>query len=373
MSEFLMPSLGTDMKSAVLMQWLVKEGDSVKNGQVIAEVETSKGVIEIEVFEDGVVDKLLVEEDMECEVGSVLALISTISTTKDDEQTTTVSIPEPTKIEERLKISPAAKRRAKELGVDIDTIKPKGNTLTLEDIEKSVELKVEKKIEEPLSSPDSMRQAIAAAMSLSNKEIPHYYLSTSINMTPSLEYLEELNSKRDIKERILPAALLIKAVVEVLKSVPALNGFWKSSEHIISQEINPGIAIALRKKGLITPALLDAQNMDLNDTMKGLDELISRARSGKLKSSHLTKQTITITNLGDLGVDSVFGVIYPPQVAVVGLGKIKDKPWAIDDKLCVRKVMEVIIAGDHRATDGRTGARFLDKLDKTLQNPKELI
>ncbi|MEA3290014.1 MAG: dihydrolipoamide acetyltransferase family protein [Campylobacterota bacterium] len=371
MSEFLMPSLGADMKSAVLMQWLVGEGDSVKNGQVIAEVETSKGVIEIEAFEDGVISKLLVQEDTECEVGTILALIET------GEEDIKVEVVKPVEKKVRLKVSPAAKKRAKELGVDIATIKPKGNTLTLEDIENSVEVKadtkIEQKREESSSTPDSMRQAIAAAMSLSNKEIPHYYLSTSINMSPALEYLEELNAKRDIKNRILPAALMIKAVVEVLKSVPALNGFWKSDKHIISQDINPGIAIALRKKGLITPALLDSQKMDIDETMKGLDDLITRARGGKLRSSQLTKQTITITNLGDLGVDSVFGVIYPPQVAVVGLGKIKDKPWAIDDKLCVRKVMEVTIAGDHRATDGRTGAQFLDKLDKILQNPKELI
>jgi len=209
-------------------------------------------------------------------------------------------------------------------------------------------------------------------MSRSNAEIPHYYLSTSINMTPALTYLEELNKKRTIQERILPVAMLIRAVVLSLQEVPELNGFWQENEHKISKEIHPGIAIALRKGGLITPALIDAQSMGLSDTMNSLSDLITRTRSGKLRSSEMTKQTITITNLGDLGVESVYGVIYPPQLAVVGLGAIMDKPWAEDGVARVKKVMQATLAGDHRATDGRTGALFLDKLNKFLQNPEGL-
>ncbi|WP_226962085.1 2-oxo acid dehydrogenase subunit E2 [Sulfurimonas marina] len=220
---------------------------------------------------------------------------------------------------------------------------------------------------------DGMRQAIAAAMSKSNAEIPHYYLSTTINMTPALEYLEELNKQRDIQNRILPAAMLIRAAVVALKKVPELNGFWHEDELHISEAIHPGIAIALRKGGLITPALLHADIKNLNDTMESLGDLITRTRASKLRSSELMAQTITITNLGDLGVDSVFGVIYPPQVAVIGFGIIKDAPWAEGDALCVRKVMQATLAGDHRATDGRIGAKFLDTLNTILQNPKEML
>lgn len=388
MSDFLMPSLGADMESAILMQWLVKEGDFVKKGQVIAEVETSKGVIEIEVFEDGIVDKLLVEEETECEVGTPLALIRT-----DGEDSTKIKeevIEEKPKVkkdvskaeipkDEHIKISPAARKKADELGVDISKIKPIDGVIHLSQIEEQSSSKEktpvkEQKVKRASSSKnDSMRQAIAAAMSKSNAEIPHYYLSTSINMTPALNFLEELNKERSINDRILPVALLVRAVVMSLKDVPELNGFWQEDSHQISKEIHPGIAIALRKGGLMTPALLNADIMNLNDTMSSLSDLITRTRSGKLRSSEMTAQTITITNLGDLGVESVYGVIYPPELAVIGLGAIMEKPWAENDTLSARKVMQATIAGDHRATDGRTGAMFLDKLNKYLQEPKELL
>jgi len=166
---------------------------------------------------------------------------------------------------------------------------------------------------------------------------------------------------------------MIKAAVEALKKVPQLNGFYKDDIPKISESINPGIAIAVRKSGLITPAIISAGEMNLAEIMKSLDDLITRTRSGKLRSGEMTQQTITITNLGDLGVESVFGVIYPPQVAIIGIGRITDTPWAQNDTLSVRKVVKVTLAGDHRATDGRTGAQFLDYIDKILQKPEELL
>ena len=395
MSQFIMPSLGADMESAVLMQWNVKVGDIVKKGQVIAEVETSKGVIEIEVFQNGIVEELLVEEETECKVGTPLALISDMqeaTVKKSDEDIKKeepnletaikkeIIIEKPsteTKGDNRIKASPLARKKAKELGVDLATISiGDNNPIHLNDIEsKPIDAQLPKKIlkEEKIDKKDSMRDAIAKAMSLSNKEIPHYYLSTTINITPTLKWLEELNKNRSISKRVLPAAVLIKACVKALEEVPQLNGFWIDNQHQISQEINPGIAIALRKGGLITPALLNASTLSLDETMEKFGDLIKRTRAGKLKGSELSKQTITITNLGDLGVEEVFGVIYPPQVAIIGLGKIHESPWAIDDTITVRKVFKATIAGDHRATDGRIGAAFLDKLDNILQNPKELL
>ena len=397
MSEFKMPSLGADMESAVLMEWLVKEGDHVEKGQVIAEVETSKGVIEIEVFEDGIIEKILVEEETECAVGTPLAIIrsedkisqervSTVPESTDEssesERTVesrepetepasslqpTAAEPEDTVSEERVKASPAARRRARELNVDLAAL-ASGTDATIQLREVEAAAMVDK-----TPAVDGMRQAIAKAMSRSNAEIPHYYLSTSINMTPALEWLTTLNAERSIQERILPAALLIRAVVRALMEVPQLNGFWQEENHQISEAINPGIAIALRKGGLITPALLNAQEMDLERTMQALSDLITRSRSGKLRGSEMTQQTVSITNLGDLGVERVYGVIYPPQVAIVGLGRITDAPWAEGDSLAVRKVMQATLAGDHRATDGRIGALFLEKLNDFLQKPEELL
>jgi pyruvate dehydrogenase E2 component (dihydrolipoamide acetyltransferase) len=378
-----MPSLGADMESAVLMEWHVKEGDRVTKGQVIAEVETSKGVIEIEVFEEGIVEKILVEEETECAVGAPLALIRTENESQSEEKTlqpapepaakkpadpapTGEMLSEPLN-EERIKASPAARRKAKEMGLELSALAV-GGEVRLAQIEEGL-----KEHSTPPPGTSGMRQAIARAMSRSNAEIPHYYLNTSINMTPALHWLEEENKKRSIKERLLPAALLIRAVVLSLVSVPELNGFWKDDAPYKSDEINPGIAIALRKEGLITPALLNAGALSLEETMHSLDDLITRTRAGKLRNTEITQQTITITNLGDLGVESVYGVIYPPQVALVGLGRIVDAPWAEGDTLSVRKVMQATLAGDHRATDGRTGAKFLEKFNDLLQHPQELL
>lgn len=389
MSTFVMPSLGADMESAVLMEWKVKEGDSVSKGDIIAEVETSKGVIEIEVFEDGVIEKLLVKEETECAVGTPLAVIrgkgqevgeeeskeSKIvqpsqkdleSEKKEPKEKQTVQETPEAESEQRMKISPAARKKAKEAGVKLSEVQGDKKEIHLRDIKSETAPKKSER-------SSSMRQAIAKAMSLSNAQIPHYYLSSSINMSPALKWLEELNKNRAIQERILPAALLIQAVVHALKEVPELNGFWRDDALEISKEINPGIAIALRKEGLITSAILNAHEFNLDGMMKSLGSLIERTRSGKLRNSEITEQTITITNLGDLGAESVFGVIYPPQVALVGFGRIMDAPWAEGDTLSVRKVLQATIAGDHRATDGRIGGKFLDKLNQILQTPQELL
>ncbi len=404
MSIFKMPSLGADMESGTLMEWKVKEGDRVKKGQVIAEVESNKGVIDVEIFEDGVVDKLLVEPGTTCAVGTPIASIrgenetaetpaAEVQTEKSEapkvEEKEPAKVPEPEKeapkaqknakkeeeVSEKVsspevRVSPAARKRAKELGVDLEALaaSAKGKIGTAE-VEAAASARKEKK----RGGSDSMRKAIAAAMSRSNAEIPHYYLSTSINMTPALEWLAEQNEKRSIKERILPAALTIRAVVKALQAVPELNGFWQDDALQMSGTISPGVAIAKREGGLVTPALLNAQEMNLDQTMKAFHDLITRTRSGKLRSSEITQQTIVITNLGDLGVEEVFGVIYPPQVALVGFGRIVDAPWVVGDALAVRKVMRATLAGDHRATDGRTGALFLNKLDALLQNPEELL
>lgn len=382
MSTFVMPSLGADMKSAVLMEWKVKEGDSVKKGDVIAEVETSKGVIEIEVFEDGIVEKILVQEETESAVGTPLAIISSSSESAIAKKPASPGMAAETKEAEpplippqpisdkpietqRVKSSPLARKKAKELGIELSTLAKNDKTVHL--------AQVESKKVSSTTEMGGMRQAIAKAMSRSNTEIPHYYLSTSINMTSALHWLEDLNKDRAIEDRILPAALLIRAVVRTLQEVPQLNGFWMDDELHMSEDINPGIAIALRKEGLITPALLNAEHMDIDATMHALSDLVTRTRSGKLRGSEITQQTITITNLGDLGVESVYGVIYPPQVALVGLGRIIDAPWADGDTLSVRKVMQATLAGDHRATDGRTGGQFLNKLDQILQTPEELL
>ena len=217
-----------------------------------------------------------------------------------------------------------------------------------------------------------MRQAIAAAMSRSNRDIPHYYLETKIDMTRALKWLEEENTKRTIKDRLLPIVIMIKAVAMALVDVPDLNGFWIDGGHQISEAIHIGFAINLRKGGLITPAIHHTDRKSLDELREAMNDLIVRTRAGQLRSSELMDQTITLSSLGDRGVEKLFGVIYPPQVALVGLGKVMDQVWVENGMIGVRLVMVATLAGDHRATDGHLGGIFLEALNKHLQEVEKL-
>jgi pyruvate dehydrogenase E2 component (dihydrolipoamide acetyltransferase) len=217
-----------------------------------------------------------------------------------------------------------------------------------------------------------MRRAIAAAMARSNREIPHYYLATQIDMSQALRWLEAENQRRTIKERLLPAVLLLKAVARALGDVPELNGYWLDDRHQPQEAVHIGFAIALRQGGLVAPAIHHVDLKSLDELMEAMRDVITRVRAGRLRSSELTQATITVTNLGDLGVETVYGVIYPPQVALVGFGKITERPWAEHGMLGVRPALTATLAADHRATDGRQGARFLEALNRYLQEPVKL-
>jgi pyruvate dehydrogenase E2 component (dihydrolipoamide acetyltransferase) len=217
-----------------------------------------------------------------------------------------------------------------------------------------------------------MRRAIAAAMARSNREIPHYYLETQIDMGAPLRWLEAANQKRPVQQRLLPAVLLVKAVARALKDVPELNGYWKDDRNEPQKDIHIGFAISLRQGGLMVPAILHADRKTLDELMAAMADLIQRTRGGRLRSSEITDGTITITNLGDRGVETVYGVIYPPQVALVGFGRITERPWADNGMLGVCPVLSATLAGDHRATDGRRGAQFLEAFASWLQQPEKL-
>ncbi len=409
MSEFLMPSLGADMEAGTLTEWYVKPGDKVKRGDAIAEVETQKGLIDIEVYEDGVIEKLVMQVGDKVPVGTVLAIISgekekagetpKAVTEKQKgeilaEQKIAVSAA-PAKDVKRIKVSPLARKIAEELGVDLSKVKGTGDggVIHREDVENAAKLQkqspvvetppvkkpeaviAEKLIEEaktPVPASDKMRMAIAAAMSRSNREIPHYYLESRIDLKLALEWLEAENKKRNIKERILQPALLLKAVAKALTVVPQLNAYWQDNQIQIQEAINIGFAISLRQGGLVIPAILNADMKSLDEMMKDMLDITIRARESKLRSIELSSSTITVTNLGERGAEKVFGVIYPPQVAILGFGKVTEQPWASNGMVGVHPVVTATLAADHRATDGHTGSKFLEALNNFLQKPETL-
>ena len=389
MIEFRMPSLGADMDAGTLIEWKKKPGDSLHRGNIIAEVETQKGLIEIEVFDEGIIKELLIAEGTKVPVGTVLALIEPtvvpsktkeiqISETKPialqpTEEKISIPIQTPKDSIPHLKVSPLAKRFATEKHIDLLKIKGTGNdgAIIKADIEQVVRQMetFEKKKTNPPS--DTIRLAVAAAMTKSNKEIPHYYLQKNIDLTRALAWLQETNSQRVAKQRLLPVTLLIKATAKSLTEFPDLNAVWENGLHPI-KEINIGFVVSLRSGGIIVPAIHNANLKSIDQIMETLNDLIPRARALKLRSSELSDSTITITSIGEQGADSVFGVIYPPQVAIIGFGTISEQPFAKNGMLGTRSLITVTLAGDHRATDGLTGSRFLSLLNTHLQNPENL-
>ena len=376
MGEFRMPSLGADMTHGTLVQWNVKPGDDVKRGDIIAIVGTDKADIEVEVYETGTVRTLIAQPGEKLPVGAPLALLEV----SGEALLSAGVIPPPTpQPGGRIHASPLARKLAEELGVDLAKVQGTGPDGIIErhDVERAVTAKpavLAGQPEAPVAAeaPSGMRRAIAAAMARSNREIPHYYLSTQIDMSTAIGWLEQTNRERSIEKRVLPAALLLKGVARGLLEVPELNGYWVDDQLKPSAEIHLGVAVSLRTGGLMIPTIHSANHRSLDELMTDLRDIITRTRAGRLRSSDITDSTITITNLGDLGVETVFGVIYPPQVALVGFGKIVERPWAAHGMLGVRPVLTATLAADHRATDGRRGAQFLDILTSVFQKPETL-
>ncbi|MGZ4625208.1 MAG: 2-oxo acid dehydrogenase subunit E2, partial [Kineosporiaceae bacterium] len=218
----------------------------------------------------------------------------------------------------------------------------------------------------------AMRAAIAALMARSKREIPHYYLSATVDMAAAVSWLRDRNRDLPVADRLVPAALLLKATALAARRVPQLNGFWLDGRFVAARSVHLGVAISLRGGGLVAPALHDADTLTVPDLMAALKDLVARARGGRLRGSEMNDPTLTVTNLGEQGVESVFGVIYPPQVALVGFGRVLERPWAVGGLLGVRPTVSLTLSADHRATDGFTGARFLDLIDHLVQKPEEL-
>ncbi|MFZ2392248.1 MAG: dihydrolipoamide acetyltransferase family protein [Rhodoferax sp.] len=366
MIEFRLPSLGADMTEGKLLAWHVQPGDSVKRGQVVAVVDTSKAAIDVEIWQDGVVQELLVPVGDKVPVGTVLA---TLRAPGEVPKEAPAMPTEPT-------APPAATKQDKAALAESEKAPTKASAV-------SATTPVSSPVAAPVpaaqrtlpAAPDrqlNMRQAIAAAMSRSKREIPHYYLAETFSVQVAMDWLQQRNAGLPITGRLLPAVLLIKAVALALQRAPELNGFYRDGQFHPGAAVHAGVAISLRGGGLVAPAILDAQRKPLEQLMRELADLVRRARAGSLRSSEMSDATITITNLGDQAIESVFGVIYPPQVALVGFGGIATRPWVVGGVVCAQPVLCATLAADHRVSDGHRGAMFLAELRDLLQQPQRL-
>ena len=278
----------------------------------------------------------------------------------------------------RLLVSPRARKLARERGIDLAAVRGTGpgGSITAADLDRLAPPPAAAEPSAP-PAPDAAKRAqsrkpVAALMERANREIPHYYLGVDIDMSRALAWLREENLRRPVTERILYSALLLKATALAAHEVPEVNGHYTENGFEPSATVNLGVAISLRGGGLVAPAILDASNRPLGDLMHDLSDLVKRSRAGRLRASEMASSTITVTNLGELGVDFVYGVIYPPQVALVGFGRVVEKPWAENGMLAVRPVITATLAADHRVSDGHRGGVFLATINRLLQEPEHL-
>jgi pyruvate dehydrogenase E2 component (dihydrolipoamide acetyltransferase) len=387
-NEFRMPSLGPDMESGTLVAWQVKPGDVVKKGDVVALVETDKGVIDVEIFAPGTVEKLLVEPGTHVPVGTLLAQLSGVeppvttvvtpapAVTKVDEKPAVAPMPAaPPATHARQRVSPAARARAHALGIDLASVAGTGpgDVITLDDIDKRHETAVAPAAPQPgADQPYDMRRIIGKAMSRSKREIPHYYLSIDCCFSGARAWMERHNATAPVEARLLPSALLLKAVALAARALPDFNGFYKDDEFRQSADVHVGMAIAMRGGRLVAPAILHADQKNLPVIMSELRDLTTRVRSGHMRATELALSTITVTSLAEEGVGTMIPVIYPPQVAIIGCGSIGERPWVVGGAVGVAPVMTITLAADHRVTDGRAGARFLRHVHDALQAPEKL-
>ena len=448
-----MPSLGADMAAGTLAKWRVAVGDTVSHGDIIAEVETEKGIIEVEVFESGVVQKLLIREGEKVPVGTVLAEITagadtaadtaadaatdaaTAAVTETGADAATGTVADAATVTDAVTdsepgailsagasevplggpmASPAVRRKAHELDVSLERVHGSGDhgRITLEDVQAAStstdrvrispyarRIAQERGVDvsslrgtgprgaiqardvlsaEPPARPraatagERMQKAIAAAMTRANDEIPHYYVEHTIDMGSALSWLKQANASLSISERLVSGVLVLRAVARALEKHEKLNAVWRGGEAVPSKDVHVGLAVSLRGGGLVAPALRNTNEGSLSDLMVRMTDLVSRARAGTLRSSEVTSGTITLTSLGERGVEGVTPIIFPPQVAIVGCGAILERPWVVDGEVVARPVMRVTLGADHRVSNGHHGARFLSTLDRLLQEPEKL-
>ena len=393
--EFRLPSLGADMESAVLTEWMKKPGERIRHGEPIATVETTKGLIDIESYEDGEVSELIVQPGTQVPVGAVLARLEVEGTEHPGApspaapattplppsapppgailaETPGAGItPSPAGPASRVRISPAARRRAYELGLSLEAIKrsaPAGGVVHVEDVERIAAPPAARASD----ARTAMRATIGAAMARAKREIPHYYLSDSVDFGPARDWLADFNSRAPVAERLVEAVLITKAVALAAARIEGFNGFYRDEHFEPAKAVHAGSAVALRGGGLVAPALLDADRKDLPTLMRDFSDLVTRVRAGHMRSGEFSSATITITSLGADGVDALYPIINPPQVAIVGAGAIREQPWVVGGQIVVRPILMLTLAADHRVTDGRAGAHFLRTVADLLAHPQAL-
>ena len=404
-SEVIMPQMGFDMKEGTLVRWIKREGDEVASGEIIAEIETDKAVVEIEAFDSGVLRQTLIDEGTTVPVGEVIAVIAgadeevaerpspSAASVKAPAMAAPAPAPPPPAPAMRgeVKASPLAKREAQKLGIDIAAVPGTGpnGRVTKKDVTDFAAGGAQAPaapaaapptvVSAPAAGPkrgevialSKMRDAIARSMTYSKQHIPHVYLTAVIDMSDAARLRAQLNAALP-DDKISFNDMALKACAMALVKHPLMNASYTEAGIHVKERVNVGMAIAL-ETGLIAPALLDTDTLTLRDVAGATKALAGRARAGKLSADEYTGATFNVTNLGMYGVEEFTAIITPPQAAALAVGAVTPTPVVRDGEVQVADLMRVTLSLDHRVADGAQGAEFLAEVRRLLENPVTLL
>ncbi len=414
-TNVIMPSLGFDMTAGKLARWLKQEGDQVKKGEAIAEVETEKATVEIEAFGSGLLQKILVPAGETVPVNTLIGIIAEPGEKVEAPEgagapavgkaVEAAPPPAPTGVAEapgdgRIKASPIAKRMAEDAGIDLRTLKGSGPGGRI--MEKDVQAAIAQNQAAPIAvSPGSgterlavkpappavpapstapaseialtrLRQTIASRMTQSKTTAPHFYVTVEINMGDALKLREQLNNLASDEEKVSVNDLVLAAAARTLTKFPPFNASYRGDKLELHSQIGIGVAIAV-EEGLLTLTLHDADKKSLKQIAVETKGMGARARTNKLHPDDLGQSTFTVSNLGMFGVDEFAAIINPPEAAILAVGAAVKRAVVIHDEIKMATTMKVTLSVDHRVADGAQAAHFLQELKKLLENPVNLL
>ena len=399
-SKVVMPQMGYDMREGHVVKWLKKEGEQINKGEILAEIQTDKAVVEFESLASGLVRKIVVSEGDVVPVGTIIAVIGEESEDissflSDAPSNESVAEEKPTskpvekqpvsqKISESnpgtVKASPVAKRLAKEKGINLADVKgtgPSGRIVEKDVVEfnksaSSVSSTQSVSMEDSSVQLSKMRQAVAKVTTNSKQNIPHFYVTMEIDMTESMKVRKQLNQELEGQFKISVNDLIIKAVCKSLEKHQKLNASFENEQLNMHSAVNMGIAIAL-EEGLIIPNIPNSNQKSLVDISAATSDIVKRAQEGKIRAEEYTGSTFTISNLGMYGVDDFTAIIFPPNAAVLAVGSVSKKPIVKGEEITISEIMSATISVDHRVADGAEAAKFLADVRRYLESPSLLL
>ena len=400
-TSIVMPQMGYDMKEGKVVRWLKKEGEEVARGEVIAEIETDKAIVDFEAYTGGVLGKIVADEGVAIAVGGLIAVITDPGEAVPEDVVTTAapaetpdvkaatadvaSAPAPAASAGEVRASPIARRLARERGIDLATLTgtgPGGRIVESDIPEQGASAPAPAAAAAGTAAPvpmtsekvelSRMRQAIARVTVDSKREAPHFYLAVDVDMTKAMSFRRDINDELDADNRVSVNDLVVKASAIAIGRHPKFNSFFRDDHLQMNPSINVGIAIAL-ESGLIVPGINACESKSLLEIATASRDLVSRANSGTLRNDEYSGTTFSISNLGMFDVDSFTAIIFPPHAAVLAVGTVKEQPVARDGEVTVAQIMKATLSTDHRVADGAEAAQFLTEIKKLLENPVSLV